>query len=203
VRCELRVVALHTRDELVGVVAADEGVASPRGLVGERDSSIAGLTWDDVDLQAGRITIARQMRRDGPLKTPASRRVVDVDVRRVAELRRHRQEALSLGCAAPSDLVFQRPSGGPVPQRHAHRWVQAAAQRAGLPSPRVHDLRHSLGSVLVAAGVPITTVSRHLGHSNPATTMRIYARELDETQRLGLVAAALSRGSGSHEVATG
>jgi integrase len=146
------------------------------------------------------------MRRDGrhgPLKTPASRRVVDVDVRLVAELRRHRQETLSLGCAAPSDLVFQRPSGGPVPQRHAHRWVQAAAQRAGLPSPRVHDLMHSLGSVLVSAGVPVTTVSRHLGHANPATTMRIYARELDETQRLGLVAAALSRASGSQEVATG
>jgi hypothetical protein len=56
--------------------------------------------------------------------------------------------------------------------------------------------------VLVAAGVPITSVARHLGHSNPATTMRIYARELDEQQRLGLVRDVLSRPRGSHRVAT-
>ena len=175
-------------------------------LTGARVGEVTGLTWGDVDFAAARITIDRQMRRDGRpgrLKTAASRRVIDLDMRLSAELRRHRREALELGRAAPDDLVFQRPEGGPVSQRHAHRWVQAAAKRAGLPSPRVHDLRHSLGSVLVAAGVPITTVSRHLGHSNPSTTMRIYARELDETQRLGLVGEALSRGRGSQGVATG
>lgn len=174
-------------------------------LTGARVGEVAGLRWSDVDFASQRITIDRQMRRDGHagrLKTQASRRVIDLDVRLASELRRHRREALELGRAAPDDLVFQRPEGGPVSQRHAHRWVQAAAKRAGLPAVRVHDLRHSFGSVLVSAGVPITTVARHLGHANPATTMRLYARELDETQRLGLVREVLSRGGGSHQVAT-
>jgi integrase len=138
----------------------------------------------------------------GPLETPASRRVIDTDATLEMELRRHRRDALELGRAAPDDLVFQRPRAGPCRKRHAHRWVQAAAKRAGLPAPRAHDLRHSLGRVLVAAGVPITSVARHLGHSNPATTMRIYARELDEQKRLGLVRDVLSRPRGSHRVAT-
>lgn len=143
------------------------------------------MTWADVDFQAQRITIGRQMRRDGlfgPLKTAATRS-------------RSGEPPTRILCSSGSKAARCRN----VTHTAGYRRPRSAPE---LPPVRVHDLRHSLGSVLVAAGVPIPTVSRHLGHSNPATTMRIYARELDEPQRLGLVRDVLSRSLGSHRVAT-
>jgi integrase len=173
-------------------------------LTGARVGEVLALRWSDVDFQNGKVAIERQLHRDGTFarpKTAASRRVIDLDLTLEAELRRHRRQALELGQAAPDDLLFQRPTGGPVSQRHTHRWLLAAAAKAGLPALRLHDLRHGFGSILVTAGVPITTVSRHLGHANPAVTMSVYARELDETQRLGVVRDVLSRSRGCPTVA--
>ena len=45
-----------------------------------------------------------------------------------------------------------------------------------LPSFRLYDLRHTYASLLLAAGAPITYVSAQLGHSNPGTTLKYYAR---------------------------
>src|SRR5206468_7350904 len=49
-------------------------------------------------------------------------------------------------------------------------------KRAGLPHFRLYDLRHTYASLLLAAGAPITYVSAQLGHANPTTTLRYYAR---------------------------
>jgi Phage integrase family len=47
---------------------------------------------------------------------------------------------------------------------------------AKLPSFRLYDLRHTFASLLLAEQAPITYVSAQLGHVNPATTLRYYAR---------------------------
>ena len=47
---------------------------------------------------------------------------------------------------------------------------------AGLPGFRLYDLRHTYASLLLAAGAPITYVSAQLGHANPTTTLRYYAK---------------------------
>ena len=51
-----------------------------------------------------------------------------------------------------------------------------ALRRAGLPGFRVYDLRHTYASLLLAVGAPITYVSAQLGHANPSTTLRYYAK---------------------------
>jgi integrase len=43
-----------------------------------------------------------------------------------------------------------------------------------------HHLSYNAGSYLLSEHVPITAVSKILGHSNPAITMSIYAHELKE-----------------------
>ena len=50
----------------------------------------------------------------------------------------------------------------------------------GLPYLTWHHLRYNAGSYLLSEHVPIPTVSKILGHANPAITMAIYARELVE-----------------------
>ena len=53
-------------------------------------------------------------------------------------------------------------------------------KEAGLPHLTWHHLRHNAGSYLLSENVPITAVSKILGHANPAITMSIYAHELKE-----------------------
>lgn len=46
---------------------------------------------------------------------------------------------------------------------------------------RVHDLRHSYVSVLVNAGVPITTISKLVGHSSAEITWKVYSHLYPDT----------------------
>ncbi|MEO6492570.1 MAG: site-specific integrase, partial [Ilumatobacteraceae bacterium] len=46
--------------------------------------------------------------------------------------------------------------------------------RSTLPRIRLHDLRHTHASLLVANGAPIKVVSERLGHSHPSFTMATY-----------------------------
>lgn len=46
--------------------------------------------------------------------------------------------------------------------------------RLGLPPIRVHDLRHTYGSLLLANGAPLELVAERMGHANPSITLGIY-----------------------------
>ena len=48
---------------------------------------------------------------------------------------------------------------------------------------RFHDLRHLSATILIAAGVPIKSVSARLGHTQISTTLDIYADALESVDR--------------------
>ena len=87
--------------------------------------------------------------------------------------------ARSIGWAAPHPVVF-----------HAFR---AALRRAGLSQTlRLHDLRHTAATLMLAAGVNSRVVADRLGHSSVALTLSIYAyvipsMEADAAARLSRV----------------
>ncbi|MGH8983920.1 MAG: site-specific integrase, partial [Acidimicrobiia bacterium] len=56
-------------------------------------------------------------------------------------------------------------------------------KRAGLDRVRLHDLRHMHATQLLAAGVPVRTVSGRLGHANAATTLNVYGHFLEPSDR--------------------
>ena len=56
-------------------------------------------------------------------------------------------------------------------------------KRAGLKGIRLHDLRHLHATQLLAAGVPVPTVSGRLGHASSATTLNVYAHFLEASDR--------------------
>ena len=60
------------------------------------------------------------------------------------------------------------------------RVLSPLLNEAGLPQLTWHHLRHNCGSYLLSENVPITMVSKILGHANPAITMSVYAHELPE-----------------------
>ncbi len=60
---------------------------------------------------------------------------------------------------------------------------QRGARQANLPSVRLHDLRHTAASLLVAQGVPARVVMEILGHSQIALTMNTYSHIAPEVSR--------------------
>ena len=53
-----------------------------------------------------------------------------------------------------------------------------AKRKAGLPHIRLHDLRHTVGSLLAESGASLRDIQVWLGHTNPATTTRYTHVEL-------------------------
>lgn len=79
-------------------------------------------------------------------------------------------------------LVFTREDGSAVnPQLWSKRF-ERHARLAGLPVIRVHDLRHTHASLLLAASVNPKVVSERLGHHSVAFTLDVYAHVIPGMQ---------------------
>jgi integrase len=125
------------------------------------------LAWQDVDLDAGRVTV-----RHG--KTAASETTSQLLPRALRALHQHRKQMGELGIhrVAPDALVFQsRRSGQPFHRRNVLR----AVHRASGGKTNLHDLRHSLSALSFDSGATLVETCRLLRHSSPAVTMQIYA----------------------------
>jgi site-specific recombinase XerD len=104
-----------------------------------------------------------------------SKRTVTLPAPLVAALRAHkaaqgveRERACQLW--QEQDLVFAQPDGRPIdPRRDWEEW-KTILREAGVREVRVHDMRHTAGTLLVAQGVHIRAVQEILGHSDVRTT---------------------------------
>jgi integrase len=80
---------------------------------------------------------------------------------------------------ADLDLIFANPDGTPLRPNSVSASVSLLCRRLGLPKGvSLHTLRHSHGSVLLADGVDLATVSERLGHSSVRVTADIYSHAL-------------------------
>lgn len=153
--------------------------------LGLRRGELLGLRWDDIDLETGVVQVRGQFKRVvgkaayGDLKTPKSRRTLNLPDEAVRALREHRrrqkEEQLAAGEAwRASGFVFTTPIGTPIDPDNFSKAFKAIAERAGLGDWHLHELRHSCASLLLAEGVPLKVVSELLGHTNISTTADIY-----------------------------
>jgi integrase len=160
---------------------------------GARRGELCGLRWNRVDLAGGAVLIDRSVVEsdDGLVekdtKTHQARRVA-LDGTSVALLIAHREHcdtrAVLAGVVRPPDAyVFSNAIDGAAPLNpHAvSRHFSRLCQRVGLEGVRLHDLRHYVATRLIAAGVPVRTVSGRLGHASAATTLSVYAHFVEAT----------------------
>jgi integrase len=156
------------------------------GTTGMRLGEALGLGWVDVQLDDRRLFVRRglQRRRGGGYvfvepKTVASRRMVMLSQLAVEALHRHQarqraeQESADRWC--DWGLVFCRGEGGPVDGSRILIQLHRALAIAGLPTMRVHDLRHTAATILLTAGIHPKVVQEMLGHSTIGATLDIYS----------------------------
>jgi integrase len=171
------IVALESSGEISAAAAA-----AVRVLIfsGARRGEICRLRWEQLDTEHACARLPDS--KTGAKTIPLSAKALEV----IAGLRRR------------SPWVFPTEEGS-QPIDLSRPW-ERIRERAGMPTLRVHDLRHSHASVLAGAGVPLVVIGRILGHATPATTAR-YAHLADHAVRSATelaserIAAAISRES--------
>ncbi|MFF3554631.1 tyrosine-type recombinase/integrase [Streptomyces tsukubensis] len=153
---------------------------------GLRWSEATALQVKDLSLLGARPTLKVQRawkridggKELGPPKTKRSRRTLVLSPYLVGLFKRR------IVGKQTGDLIFTAPEGGPWDSGgfyHA-RWKIAltAAARDGLTkSPRIHDLRHTHASWLIAKRVPLPAIQARLGHESITTTVDRYGHLLD------------------------
>lgn len=160
---------------------------------GLRQGEILALTWRDIDLGGGLLTVNATLtpvrRERKPPKTRKSRRTLALVPAVVAALRAHREwQKAAMQPVLPDSFLFIEPSNGrplaPAVLSRAFRTVWLPA--AGLPPMAFHHLRHAFASLLHAAGVPVGTIAQLAGHSTPRVTLGTYINPQGGELRAGL-----------------
>lgn len=167
-------------------------------LLGARRGEICALRWSDIDFEKGTLSIKRTVQSIPGIglvfNTPKTRRGkrclrIGADcVELLQEYRRYqkaerfrigsawvRKVILENGKVVDNDMLFTKWNGEPMDPDIISSWFPKFLEAHDLPSIHFHSLRHSNASILIAAHVPITTVSGRLGHAQTSTTLNYYA----------------------------
>ena len=152
---------------------------------GCRQGELFGLTWDDVDLEAGRLHVRHTLTRVGKAwelsepKTDRSRRALELPAVAQTALQEHRvrqwEERLKAGPLwEEHGFVFCTPMGKPLDGSNVTHALHRLLAGAGLRRQRFHDLRHAAASLLLAQGLQLREIMELLGHSQIALTANLY-----------------------------
>jgi integrase len=159
-------------------------------VTGMRRGELLGLAWRSLDLEAGTLTVDRQLRADNQYGQPKSRRscrTVALDPQTVRLLEAHRQaqlveQALAGDVYQDEDLVFCDELGRPVHPQRLSRLFLVHRKAAGIPTGSLHTLRHTAATLMLTNGVPLHVAAARLG-DDPRTVLDRYAHLLPQADR--------------------
>ena len=161
---------------------------------GLRVGELLGLKWDDVDLDAGTLSVRRTLSeaRSGKIFEPPKNgkgRNIRLTSQAVEALKAHRkrqhEERLSLGALwQDSGLIFPAQTGTSMNAKNlTDRSFKQLLDRAGLArTVRLHDLRHTCATLLLGKAVHPKIVQELLGHATIAITLDTYSHVLPNMQ---------------------
>lgn len=166
-------------------------------VLGFRRGEVLGLTWENVNLDAGEITVQHQLQRirrqlvHDETKTEASTATLPLPEICITalQLRRKTQEVAKHAAGelwTDSDFVFTTRYGTAIDPRNFNREFAARSVRAGVRKIRLHDTRHTCGSLLAALDVHPRIAMQILRHSKIAVTMEVYTHVPSEATRKAL-----------------
>ena len=156
---------------------------------GLRLGELLDLRWRAVNLAGSSIHVESSFVRDTS-DTPKSgvARTVPMAPEVARALVAHsRRDPLR----SEADLVFGGIRGGHVDANKLRRRYYAALDRAGVKRVRIHDLRHTFGTVCAAKGIPQTTIKEWMGHADLSTT-EIYTAFYPQAADAAKISAAFT-----------
>jgi integrase len=166
-----------------------------------REGVRAGLRDEDVDLDAGTLTVVQQVTLVGyqpitrKVKTEAGDRVIPLGPRTIAVLNaylvmRNRWQQAAGDDWPDSGMFFIRPDGQPWHPQAVSDHFDRLIATSGLPPVRLHDLRHCAATYLRHGGADMKEVQETLGHATMGITADIYTSLILELRNETADAAA-------------
>ena len=161
---------------------------------GMRRGEALGLAWQDVDMEAGSVTIRRAwipvngVAQFSEPKSRRSRRTIALDASTLEALRAHAARQADEQRQWREDLVdvnlvFTRPDGRPLVPWLVSKAFREHSRAAMLPLIPLHGLRHSYATLALSSGVNPRIVSARLGHATVALTLDVYSHVLPQADR--------------------
>ena len=150
-----------------------------------RRGEICGLQWSDFDEEGGTLKVCRTLHSQrkgeytvGETKTNQGMRTIILPHSVTEILRRRKADAVS-------QWIFPDPvrPEDPVNPGSAYLHMKTLLRRAGLPSIRFHDLRHTFATHALTSGVDAKTLSGILGHTNASFTLDTYTHVTTDMQK--------------------
>ncbi len=151
----------------------------------KRISNVCDMLWSEVDLENNLWCV--------PEDKAKGRRAIDCPLSPEAA------EILKSLQAADPQTPFVFPAKGNAKGSTGHpRKVWSAALKAAGISENIHrhDIRHTMASWALRAGVPLETVSEQLDHKDVSFTARVYAHVMTESKREAISATLSVLGKG-------
>lgn len=159
---------------------------------GLRLGEALALKWSDIDFDKRTVNVSRtivyvkdRIKNDGSkiivdqpsTKNGMSRTIYlsDMAIKALADLKKE------VGYD-PNGYIIQTKNGTIMYPADAYKTFQRILKRANIEQCGVHALRHSFVSLMINNGIPVTMVSKMVGHSNVGITMNIYTHLLEETE---------------------
>ncbi len=152
---------------------------------GLRRGELCGLMWSDFDEAHGTLSIRRTLHIQkggrvvtGETKTGTGKRTITLPPSTAQLLARRKEHACSQWIF-PDPLRPERP----VSPDSAYNHLKTLLQKAGLPSLRFHDLRHTFATHALSSGVDAKTLSGILGHTQASFTLDTYTHVTGDMQK--------------------
>lgn len=182
---------------------------------GMREAEIAALRWADVDLERGCMLITHSFGKDDvhrkqgkdcyfKLTKSKKHRVIPINarLREVLEQRLEYQTRESGSTPLPVTFVAGFPDGRFIRPQSISMWWRRFSRDyliMGNQGRRVtfHDLRHSFATNMLSDGADVNSVASILGHSDPSTTLDIYATPDMQAITLAMNTAGMFEGYGA------
>lgn len=169
--------------------------------LGLRQGEALGLSWRDVDLERGTVSVRQALQRQKgrglvlvPPKSQAGYRTIPMttDCWSALDSQRVMQEILEDEAGEhwrnEWDLVFTQPNGSPVDPSDDWASWHDLLDEAGVPQVKPHAARHTAITMWLLAGVPMHTAKVWAGHSSINVTSDTYGGMVAEMHEQGLAA---------------
>jgi integrase len=178
---------------------------------GLRAGEVLALRWRSIDLDERVLHVRESVEEVAgqplPIKPPKTAAGVcqltmpDIVVDALRDHRRQQLElrkAMGLGKMPDDALAFPSPlDGGPSRRTSLSIAWRETVEALGLPTVTFHELGHTHASQLIPAKVDVVTISKRLGHANPAIALKVYGHlfENDDSAAADAINVALGANS--------